>query len=328
MKIMIVGAGATGGFLANRLHECGHQISIVARGAHLAAIKADGLRLRRPDLPDYVARVPASSDPRDLGAQDLIITTVKSPALPGVLAQLLPVIDEGTSVVTAMNGVFWWYAEGLNVKGVAPDTLRLDPNRKIASILPVKRAMGLVIHSTNEVIQPGIVRNRSAANRFVMGASDSSGFAHGHELAKALNGPDMDVEFDENIRRTMWRKLLRNLTTAPTSVLTNAQAYDVINDPDAQNVARALFLEGCAVANTHGFSGLELEEAQVFKKGGGAHQKPSMCQDIDLKRPMEIDSILRIVQDFARQADLSVPTLDTVTSLVLLRARLAGCYNS
>lgn len=325
---MIVGAGAIGGFLASRLCEGGHEVSIVARGAHLAAIKADGLRLRRPDLPDSVSHIPASSNPCDLGSQDLILTTVKAPALPGLLAQMKPIIDEGTSVVTAMNGVFWWYAEGLKVNGLQPDTRRLDPNKEIASIIPVKHAMGLVIHSTNEVIQPGIVLNRSATNRFLIGVPDASGFSRGQELASALNVPGMEVEFDENIRRSMWRKLLRNLTTAPTSVLTNAEAYDIINDPDAQKVARALFLEACAVARAHGHSGLEQEEDQVFKKGGGAHQKPSMSQDIDLKRPMEIDSILRIVQDFAQQADLPVPTLDTVISLVLLRARLAGCYRS
>lgn len=328
MRILIVGAGAIGGFLASRLHEGGHEVSIVARGAHLAAIKADGLRVRRPDFPDCVSHIPASSSPCDLGSQDLILTTVKAPALPGLLAQMKPIIDEGTSVVTAMNGVFWWYAEGLTVNGLQPDTRRLDPNNKIASIIPVKHAMGLVIHSTNEVIQPGIVLNRSAKNRFLIGVPDASGFARGKELATALNVPGMEVEFDEDIRRSMWRKLLRNLTTAPTSVLTNAKAYDIINDPDAQNVARALFLEGCAVAKAHGHSDLEQEEDQVFKKGGGAHQKPSMSQDLDLKRPMEIDNILRIVQDFARQVDLPVPTLDTVISLVLLRARLAGCYNS
>lgn len=327
MKIMIVGAGATGGFLASRLHEGGHKVSIVARGAHLDAIKVGGLRLRRLDKPETVSFIPASSDPCELGAQDLIVTTVKAPALPGLLTQMAPIIDDDTSVITAMNGVFWWYGEGLEINGTQPDTRRLDPGKKIASTLAVKHTMGVVIHSTNQVIEPGIVQNRSAHNRFVIGSPDATGFARGKELATALNVPGMEVAFDENIRHVMWRKLLRNLTTAPTSVLTNAKAYDVINDPDAQIVARALFLEGCAVAKAHGYDGLALEEDQVFKKGGGAHQKPSMSQDLDLKRPMEIDNILRVVQDFARQANLPVPTLDTVISLVLLRARLAGCYS-
>lgn len=328
MKIMIVGAGATGGFLANRLHEGGHSVSLVARGPHLTAIKAHGLRLLRSDHSDNVCHIPSSSDPCELGSQDLIITTLKAPALPGLLAKMKPIIDEGAPVITAMNGVFWWYAQGLDVAGIPPDTSRLDPEGKIASTLPIEQALGIVIHSTNEVVEPGVIQNRSAKNRFVIGAPRTSGFDQGRRLSALLNVSDLDVTFDEDIRLTMWRKLLRNLTTAPTSVLTGAKAYDVINDPDVSNIARALFLEGCAVASAHGFTGLEREELQIFKKGAGAHQKPSMSQDIDLGRPMEIDNILRIVQDFAAQCNLPVPMLDTIISLVLMRARIAGCYPS
>ena len=124
----------------------------------------------------------------------------------------------------------------------------------------------------------------------------------------------------------MWHKLLRNLSTAPSSVLTGGEAFDVLNDNHASAVARSLFLEGAAVAAAHGIQGLERDVDHVFRQGAGAHQKPSMCQDYDLGRPMEIDNMLRIVQDFARQSGVPTPTLDTVVALIILRARLAGCY--
>lgn len=326
MRIMIVGAGAIGGFLACQLQDGGHEVSVVARGPHLDAIKANGLRLRSVDATEKTVHLNASDTPETLGSQDLIITTVKAPALPDILKKIRPVIDFGTPVITAMNGVFWWYGRGLDVSGSSPDTSRLDPNGDIAAMLPIEQTMGVVIHSTNEVVEPGIIQNRSSKNRFVLGPATPEENDLAGELAARLTVPGVQFETVENIRLTMWRKLLRNLSTAPSSVLTGGEAYDVLNDNHARNVARVLFLEGAAVAAAHGFTGLDHDVDQVFRSGAGARQKPSMCQDYDLKRPMEIDNILRIVQDFGRQCGVNTPTLDTVVALVILRARLAGCY--
>ena len=146
------------------------------------------------------------------------------------------------------------------------------------------------------------------------------------DLLSQLTMQNTVVDVVDDLRPVMWRKLLRNLTTAPISVLTSAQAFDVINDADASMVARAMFHEGAAVAATHGFTGLANDVDVVFSQGKGARQKPSMSQDIDKGRPLEIDSILSVVQDFARQSDVPTPTLDTVVGLVILRARLASCY--
>lgn len=323
---MIVGAGAIGGFLAFRLQDGGHDVSVVARGPHLEAIKAHGLRLRSVEATEKTLHLKASDAPETLGPQDLIITTVKAPALPNILKQIRSLIDSGTPVITAMNGVFWWYGNGLNISGSSPDTSRLDPSGRIAAMLPTDQTMGMVIHSTNEVVAPGIIQNRSAKNRFVLGPASLEANTQYKKLAASLTVPGVHFEPDANVRMTMWRKLLRNLTTAPLSVLTNGEAYDVMNDNHAKEIARALYLEGAAVASAHGFGGLDNDVEQVFQTGTGARQKPSMCQDYDLKRPMEIDNILRIVQDFARQCDVMTPTLDTVVALVILRARLAGCY--
>ena len=326
MRTLILGAGAVGGFLASVFHGNGHDVSVLARGAHLAAIKSQGLRVRTHDGQLSCCAVMATDDPTTLGPQDLVVTTVKAPALPGLLRQVAPLLGDGVPVITAMNGVFWWYGLDFDIDGTVPDTSRLDPERVISSIVAPDQAVGMVIHSTNQVIEPGLVQNRSSRNRFVIGAATPAGAERIEPMLSALSAPGTKFEIESDLRRTMWHKLLRNLSSAPTSVLTGGQAYDVINDPDAQPVARALFLEGAAVARSHGFDGLADEVAKVFSPGSGARQKPSMSQDVDLGRPMEIDNILRIVQDFGRQSAVPTPTLDAVVGLVILRARLAGCY--
>lgn len=325
MRVMIVGAGAIGGFLAAKIHQGGHEVCVVARGPHLAAIQADGLRLRTPDGAEIIAKVAADEEPERFGPQDLVITTLKAPALPSMLPRLAGALAAGAPLAAAMNGVFWWYGHGLKVGGEEVDTRRLDPDGVLAAI-PLQRTMGIVIHSTNEVVAPGVVQNRSANNRFVIGGPTAESMATAVTIADALSGPGLAMVADADIRRVMWRKLLRNLSSAPASVLTGGEAYDVLNDPDVRRVAQALFAEGAAVAAAHGFSGLAQEAPDVFRASVGARQKPSMSQDVDRGRPMEIDTILRSVQDFARQCAVPTPTLDTVVALVLLRARLVGAY--
>ena len=326
MRILILGAGAVGGFLASVFYGNGHEVCVLARGAHLAAVRKHGLRVRSHDGRMVCCHVFAADDPAAFGPQDLVVAAVKAPALAGLLTKVAGLIQSGTPVITAMNGVFWWYGVGFNIDGMNPDTRRLDPEGTIASLVPPDQAVGMVVHSTNQVTEPGLVQNRSPRNLFIIGSATPGGASQFKPMLPALSAPGTRFELEDDLRRTMWRKLLRNLSSAPASVLTGGMAYDILNDPDVQPVARALFLEGAAVARSHGFEGLADDASKVFSLGSGAHQKPSMSQDIDLGRPMEIDNILRIVQDFARQSGVPTPTLDVVVSLVILRARLAGCY--
>ncbi|WP_299739929.1 ketopantoate reductase family protein [uncultured Roseobacter sp.] len=326
MRILVLGAGAVGGFLAGVFHEKGHDVSVLARGPHLAAIKSGGLRVRNPDGHVITCAVTATDTPGDLGPQDLILTTLKAPALAGVLTSCAHLLRRGTPVITAMNGVFWWYGTGFSAGGQTPDCTRLDPDGTLANLVPADQAVGMVIHSTNQVLEPGLIQNRSARNRFVIGAATPAGADQIRAMLPSLQTPSARFELEYDLRRPMWHKLLRNLSTAPASVLTGGMAYEVLNDPDTKPVARALFLEGAAVAQAHGFDGLSDDVDKVFAPGAGAHQKPSMSQDVDLGRPMEIDTLLRIVQDFGRQAGVPTPTLDVVIGLVILRARLAGGY--
>lgn len=326
MHVAILGAGAVGGCLAAGLADAGCRLSLLARGDHLAAIRARGLRVVRADDSETALDLYATDDPAGLGAPDLLISTLKAPALADVLAALPRSMLDGTPLITAMNGVFWWYGEGIAPGGRALDTSRLDPQGRLARLVDPDAVIGAVIHSTNEVIEPGVVRNRSAGNRFVVGAPDAARTPWVTALTAPLSGPLMTFEATPDIRREMWRKLLRNLSSAPLSVLTAARVREINDDPEVLPIARALFLEGAAVAAAHGLDGLGDDVDQVVRTGAGALQRPSMRQDLDRRRPMEVDTLLLIVRDFARQAGVATPMLDTVAPLVVLRAREAGCY--
>jgi len=326
MRIAILGAGAIGGCLAAGLTEAGAQVSILARGDHLAAIRADGLRFIRPDGAQTVLDLPATDDPSELGDQDLLISTLKTPALADVLASLPAALLRDTPLITAMNGVFWWYGHGFSPRGQKPDTSRLDPGGRLSRLVDPENVIGAVIYSTNQVISPGVVQNRSTGNRFVLGTPDPAQTGRLERLIAPLSGGLVTLQAEPDIRRQMWHKLLRNLSSAPLSVVTAARVREIYGDRDVAVLARALFLEGAAVAQAHDIAGLADEVDQAVKPGSGALQQPSMRQDLELRRPMEIDSLLAIVQDFARQSGVAVPVLDTVLALVKLRARVAGCY--
>lgn len=326
MHVAILGAGAIGGCLAAGLAGAGHRVSLLARGAHLAAIQARGLRFIRADGAETVLALHATDDPSQLGAPDLLISTLKAPALADVLTALPRSLLNDAPLITAMNGVFWWYGEGFAPGGRTPDTARLDPQGRLAALVDPARVIGAVIYATNEVIEPGVVANRSAQNRFVLGAPDPARTGWLRDLIAPLSGPLVTFEAQADIRRELWRKLLRNLSSAPLSVLTAARVREIYADPEVAAIARALFLEGAAVAAAHGIDGLGDDVDQVVRAGAGALQRPSMRQDLDRRRPMEIDTLLLIVRDFARQADVATPVLEMIVALVTLRAREAGCY--
>ena len=323
MRIAILGAGATGGLWAGALAEAGHDVSVLVRGPHLAAIAADGLCLRDPSGHERIFRLQATNDPAQLGPQDVLITTLKAPALSAVVRDL-PKALRGLPVIMAMNGVFWWYGIGFQPQGVPVDCALLDLGSILAGLLDPAQIQGAIIYATNQVVTPGVVQNRSASNRFAIGGPVPSDLSY--YLATRLTTARAEVVVAKDIRRQMWHKLLRNLSSAPISVLTGARVREINGNADTAQLARALFLEGAAIAASHGFTGLADEVDTVIAPGRGALQVPSMRQDFDLGRPMEIDSILRIVQQFARAADVATPVLDTVLPMVVLAAQTAGCY--
>jgi 2-dehydropantoate 2-reductase len=325
MRIAVVGAGAVGGYLAAELTRAGHQVSVVARGKNLRAIQTSGLVLET-STDRYQVQLQASEDPADLGPQDLVIVTAKTPALPDLFGRLGPLLGPDTPVLNAMNGVFWWYAHDFAPNGVVPDTRRLDPESRLLTSLPLERCVGMIVYSANSMVAPGVVRNTSQANRFIIGAADPIAGPDVSAIASSISDASFETVAATEIRRDMWHKLLRNIASAPVAVLTGATIADIADAPDLAEIARAVHREAAAVAEAHGFDGFAAEADTLYLPGTRLRHKPSMLQDLELGRPMEIDTMIAIVHDFARQLSIPTQRLDTLLPLVIARAELAGCY--
>ncbi len=325
MRISVVGAGAVGGYLAAELARAGHQVCVVARGENLRAIQTNGLVLET-STDRFQVRLEASEDPADFGLQDLVIVTAKTPALPDLFRRLGPLLGHDTPVLNAMNGVFWWYPHNFAPEGVVPDTRRLDPDGRLSASLPLERCVGMIVYSANSMVAPGVVRNTSQANRFIIGAADRMAGPDVEAIARSIGDTRFETVATSDIRREMWHKLLRNVASASVAVLTGGTIADIADDPDLAEIARAVHREAAAVAEAHEFVGFAAEADTLYLPGTRLRHKPSMLQDLELGRPMEIDTMIAVVQDFARQSEISTPRLDTLLPLVVARAELAGCY--
>ncbi|HMR31192.1 MAG TPA: 2-dehydropantoate 2-reductase [Geminicoccaceae bacterium] len=315
MRICVYGAGSVGGYLAARLAKAGREVSVVARGPHLAAIRVGGLTLQTPEE-RFTVPVAASDDPADLGRQDLVIVGAKHPALPGIAERIGPLLGPDTPVVFAMNGVLWFTA----------DLPRLDPTGSIRRHIGIERALGLIIESPNEVVEPGVVENTGKRNRFTLGEAVPGRSARAEGLYRALSGAGFEVELADDVRRPMWAKLSRNVSSAPVCILTGAMSSQLVEDPAMKGLMQALTVEVLAVAAALGFADLGVDPDASNARGNRPQHKPSMLQDLERGRPMEIDAMLLAVQDLARRSSVPTPVLDVLLPVVTMKARLAGLY--
>lgn len=323
MRICVFGAGAIGGYLAVRLARSGQEVSVVARGPHLAAIRADGLRLRI-DGREEVARVAATDDPAALGPQDYVIVTLKAHSLPPVVGTLRPLFGPDTCFVTAMNGVPYWYFHGID--GMAGRRVEaVDPGGVVSAAIPPDRALGCVVYPACEAPEPGVIEHLSG-DRFTLGEPDGSKSARAEALSKALIAAGFKAPVRPRIRDEIWVKLWGNVAFNPLSALT-CQTLDVLaTEPGLRAVARAMMLEAQAVAEALGARfAIDVDKRIEGAAGVGAH-KTSMLQDLERGRPMEIDALVTAVTELGRAASVPTPAIDMVLALVQARARAAGCY--
>lgn len=326
MRICIFGAGAVGGHFAAQLAVSGHEVSVVARGAHLEAILKNGMTLLKGER-RIVGKVRASDDPKDLGPQDFVLVTLKATGLAALADRAAPLLGPQTGVVFAQNGVPWWYAQGLaSSRPVPPDLSRLDPGAKLARAIAPERVIGAVVYSANEVAEPGVVRNTAPPrNMLVLGQPDGKQSERISRLAAALEQAEIQAPIETDIRRTVWAKLLLNLGSSSIGVVTGETVRDTLADPAMRVLRDRIHAEARAIAAAHGVNpeGAPLPPPQP---GGGPQHKTSMLQDYELGRPLEIDAILMAPLWFAQAANVPAPVLESVVALAAHKAAAKGLY--
>lgn len=323
MKICVYGAGAIGGHLAGRLFQGGAEVSVVARGPHLAAVQRHGLVVQAVDG-EIRAAVTASADPRELGKQDAVIVAVKAPALASVASGIAPLLGPDTSVVFAMNGVPWFY---FHRHGGALDGTRLariDPGDAMWHAVGPERAIAGIVYSACSVTAPGTV-HVEGRSRLTLGEPDGSVSPRVEKLAEILRAGGLRIDLTQRMRDEIWRKLLLNMVTGPLCVLGEANLNDAFADPETQAAGRAILAEGLALARAMGCE-IDLDPDKIIASNHGVRHKPSILQDLELGRPMELDALYVTPLDLAARLGVAMPVFELLTALTRVRARSAGLY--
>jgi 2-dehydropantoate 2-reductase len=324
MKIAIFGAGAVGGHLAVQLHQTGADVSVVARGAHLSAIQANGLTVKSNGQ-TLNARLPATDKAEELGPQDYVIITLKANALPAAAAEIAKLMGPQTTLVTSSNGIPYWYFYGLGSPWRDHVVESVDPGGRLWHLLPPQQVVGCIVFHAAEVIAPGVIEH-TYSNRFSLGEPDGKKSARTEALSQILSQAGLKAPICANIRDELWLKLWGNLAFNPMSALTGLTVDRLTSRPDLRGTARAMMEEAARVAEALGTSfAMSIDERINLTGGVGAH-KTSMLQDLERGRPMEIDALLGAVVELGRLTGKSMPQCEAMLALIRGRARQAGLY--
>jgi 2-dehydropantoate 2-reductase len=325
MRVCIFGAGAIGGLLGARLAaKRDVEVTFVARGPHLAAMQAKGVTLISEGR-ETVARPRCVADAREAGPQDYVVVTLKAHSLPGAAEAMQPLLGPQTAIISAVNGIPWWYFHRLPGPWEDRRVESVDPGGKLWDLLHPSRAIGCIVYPAAEVVAPGVIEH-TYGDRFSLGEPDGSRSARANALSEALIAAGFKAPVRPRIRDEMWVKLWGNLAFNPISALTTTTLDVLIADPGQCGVARAMMLEAQAVAEKLGVRfAIDVDKRIAGAAEVGAH-KTSMLQDLERGRPMEIDALLGVVVELAELVGVEAPTCRTVLALVRARARAAGCY--
>ena len=325
MKACIYGAGAIGGWLGVALAQAGNPVSLVARGATLAALQADGLRLRRPDGTVAQVSVTAAADPAALGVQDLVVVAVKAPGLPDVARAMAPLIGPDTIVLTAMNGVPWWFLDGFGGAAQGHALESVDAGGVIASAIPTRHVVGSVVHTSCSLEAPGFVKQHFG-NRLIVGEPGGPRSARLQALADTLQRGGIDVELSDCIQKDIWFKLWGNLTMNPISALTGATTDRILDDELVRGFVSHVMLEAKAIGDQLGLPiDQQPEDRHTVTRKLGAF-KTSMLQDVEANKPMEIDALVGAVRELGQITAVPTPHTDALLGLVRLMAHTRGLY--
>lgn len=324
MRICIYGAGAIGGYLGVQLALAGEDVTLIARGPHLAAIQTQGLKLKI-DGEERIAHPQSTQNPAEAGIQDFIIITLKAPSVPQIVDALAPLMAPETAVVTAINGIPWWYFYELDSPWRDYPLESVDPGAQQWQKIGPQRAIGCVVYPACEVVAPGVIQHIEG-NRFTLGEPNGCKTRRVEQLSKALIKAGFKAPIRPQIRNEIWIKLWGNLCFNPISALTHATLDVMGTDPGTRQIARTMMLEAQAIGEKLGVRfGVDVDRRIEGAVAVGSH-KTSMLQDLERGRALEIDALLTVVQEIGQLVEIPTPTIDLILALIQQRARVAGVY--
>ncbi|MGO9452173.1 MAG: 2-dehydropantoate 2-reductase [Candidatus Binataceae bacterium] len=322
MKIAIFGAGAIGGYLGVKLVQAGADVTFIARGPHLDAMRNNGITLISEGK-RVTVKVRCASEPEEIGAQDYVFVTLKAHSLPAAAPRIAALLGPDTALVMGVNGVPYWYFHGLDCKWRDRTIESIDPGGAVWRMLPPSRAIGCVVYPAAEVIEPGVIEH-TYGNRFSLGEPDGSKSERVQSLSKQLIAAGLKAPIRSQLRDELWVKLWGNLCLNPLSVLTTSTLDRLAGEPDLRDVSRTMMREAQVVAESLGVKfGVDLERRIEGALEVGAH-KTSMLQDLERGRPMEIDALLGAVVELGNLTGHEMPMCRAILALTRERARRAS----
>lgn len=315
MKICVFGAGAIGGYLGVELARVpGLEVSLIARGAHLAAMRENGLKLLI-EGEERTFRPKATDDPAELGPQDIVIVALKTHQAWEVAERMEPLLDDDTAVVTCQNGVPWWYFHGLNSQYRDLRLASVDPGDRQWNAIGPERAIGCVVYPAAEILEPGVIKH-VYGNKFAIGEPSGEISGRCERLSEAMQAAGLRAPVLPHIRNEIWLKLWGNLCFNPISALTRATLDVVATDPGTRALSRAMMMEAQRIAVRLGVHfRVDVERRIDGAAKVGAH-RTSMLQDLEKGRALEIDALLTVVQEMGRMVGLDSPHIDAVLALI------------
>ncbi|MBL29082.1 MAG: 2-dehydropantoate 2-reductase [Rhodospirillaceae bacterium] len=325
MKICIYGAGAVGGYVGARLCLAGEaEVSLIARGPHLAAMKANGLKLIS-EGEEHVVHPFCTDDPAEVGPQDYVLVTMKAHSVPAAVDRMTPLFGPHTAVIPGVNGVPWWYFHKLEGPWEGHRIEMVDPGGKQWDVIGPDRVIGCVVYPAASIVEPGVIHHADE-KRMLLGELDGSRSERVTALSRAMINAGLKAPVRPKIRDDVWVKLWGNLSFNSVSALTGGTLEQIARDPGVRAVVRAMMVEGQAIGEKLGVRfPIDVEARIQGAENVGAH-KSSTLQDLEAGRPMEIDALTGAVAEVGRLVGVPTPTIDMVYALVRQRAVTAGCY--
>lgn len=326
MKVCVFGMGAIGGWIAVKLADAGHEVSAVARGSTLDAIRTRGLRLVEQGL-ERVVKIAASPDPRDLGVHDLVVVSVKAPALQSVAMTIGPLLDSDTTILSTLNGVPWWFLESLGDAFLGKNLASVDPHRTISEALPSRQTVGCVVHASCFVKESAVIHHHKG-NRLILGDVAGGRDARTRQLVDMFGIAGFESVYSPRIQRDVWFKLWGNMTMNPISALTGATTDRIVGDDLVREFVIGIMTEAKEIGARCGIDIQQSPEERLIETLKLGAATTSMLQDVKGLKRVELDAMVESVRELGLITGVPTPFIDALMGLARLHASTLGLYRT